>query len=291
MPSKHFILCCPFSSYPQSFSASVSFPLSQLFISGPRHWSFSFSTCPSINIQHWFLLGSTGLISLLSKGLSRVFSSNTVRKHQFFGVHICTWLLEKPQLWLYGPLLANWCLCFLICCLGYHSFSSKEQASFDLMAAVTIHSDFGAQNNKVCRYFISPPSICHEVMGPDAMILVFWMLSFKATFSLSSFSELYLPQTPHSLPSCFVEDLIGMSSFQWGGISQINLIKLHFAQLTHPISLPCFYFLLKYSLLQMCVFLCVYISVCMCVWLCVWGGGDPTHTTKQFLDISRVSEN
>ena len=56
------------------------------------------------------------------------------------------------------------------------------------MAAVTICSDFGAPKNKVCT--VSPP-ICHEVMGPDAMILVFWMLSFKPAFSLSSFKRLF----------------------------------------------------------------------------------------------------
>ena len=56
------------------------------------------------------------------------------------------------------------------------------------MAAVTICSDFGTQKNKVCHYFHCFPSICHEVMGPNAMILVFWMLSSKPTFSLSSFT-------------------------------------------------------------------------------------------------------
>ena len=45
--------------------------------------------------------------------------------------------------------------------------------SFNLMAAVTIHSDFRAQENKVCYHFHFPQSICHEVIGPDAMILVF----------------------------------------------------------------------------------------------------------------------
>ena len=56
------------------------------------------------------------------------------------------------------------------------------------MAAITICSDFGAQKNKVCHCFHYFPSICHEVMGLDAMILVFWMLSFKPMFSLSSFT-------------------------------------------------------------------------------------------------------
>ena len=57
------------------------------------------------------------------------------------------------------------------------------------MAAVTICSDLGAQQNKVSHCFhCFFPSICHEMMGPDAMILVFWMLSFKPAFSLSSFT-------------------------------------------------------------------------------------------------------
>ena len=50
-----------------------------------------------------------------------------------------------------------------------HNFSSQDQGSFNFMAAVTICIDFGAQEYKVCHCF---PSICHEVMGPDAMILV-----------------------------------------------------------------------------------------------------------------------
>ena len=61
------------------------------------------------------------------------------------------------------------------------------------MAAVTIYSDLGAQKNKVCHWFHCFSPICHEVMGPDDIILVFWMLSFhstlkKPTFSLSSFT-------------------------------------------------------------------------------------------------------
>ena len=56
------------------------------------------------------------------------------------------------------------------------------------MAAVTICGDFGAQKNKVSHCFIVSPNICHEVMGLNAMIFIFWMLSFKPTFSLSSFT-------------------------------------------------------------------------------------------------------
>ena len=64
----------------------------------------------------------------------------------------------------------------------------RSKRVFIFMAAVTICSDFGAQDNKVWHCFHCFPRICHEVMGPDAMILVLWMLSFKPTFSLSSFT-------------------------------------------------------------------------------------------------------
>ena len=76
----------PFSSCLQSFSASGSFPMSQFFASGGQSigTSASASVLP-MNIQDWFPLGWTGWISLLSKGLSRVFSNTTVQKHQFFG--------------------------------------------------------------------------------------------------------------------------------------------------------------------------------------------------------------
>ena len=55
------------------------------------------------------------------------------------------------------------------------------------MAVITIHSDFGAQENKM-SVFIVFPSICHEVMEPHAVILIFWMLNFKPEFSFSSFT-------------------------------------------------------------------------------------------------------
>ena len=93
------------SFHPQSFSASGFFPMSQFFASGGQSYGASalVSVLP-MNIKGWFPLGLTGLISLFSKELSRVFSSTTVGKHQFFGAqpslwsssHIHTWLLERP---------------------------------------------------------------------------------------------------------------------------------------------------------------------------------------------------
>ena len=63
-----------------------------------------------------------------------------------------------------------------------------KQASFNFMTAVTVCSDFGAQENKVCHCFHCFPIYFHEMMGPGAMVLVFWMLRFKWAFSLSFFT-------------------------------------------------------------------------------------------------------
>ena len=95
----------PFSSCPQSFPTSGSFPMSQLFTSGGQNIGVSASTSVlPVNTQDWSPLGWTGWISLQSKGLSRVFSNTTIQKHQFLctqpslqsNSHIHTWLLEKP---------------------------------------------------------------------------------------------------------------------------------------------------------------------------------------------------
>ena len=94
----------PFSSCLQSFPLSGSFPVSQFFSSGEQHiGALASASVLPMNIQDSFPLRLTGLISLQSKGLSRVFTNTTVQKHQFFGTqlslwsssHFHTWLLEK----------------------------------------------------------------------------------------------------------------------------------------------------------------------------------------------------
>ena len=103
MPSNHLILCCPLLQLPSIFPCIRVFSNEwALYIRWPKYWSFSISMLMSI--QDCFPSGLTGLIFLLSKGFSRVFSSTTVQKDQFFGTqsslwsnsHICTRLLEKP---------------------------------------------------------------------------------------------------------------------------------------------------------------------------------------------------
>ena len=123
MPSNHLILCYHLLLLPSIFP-SISVFQWAVFASGDQSTraSASASVLP-MNIQGWFPLGFTGLISLLSKGLWRAFYRTTVQKHQLFGAqsssfffsrpsfwsnsHIHIWLLENPQLWLDEPLLAK----------------------------------------------------------------------------------------------------------------------------------------------------------------------------------------
>ena len=110
MPSNHLILCRPLLLLPSMFpSMSGSFPVSQLFASvGQSIGASASASVPPGHIQDWFPLVLIGLISLLSKGLSRIFFTIKVQRHHFFGAqpflfssfHLHTWL----QLWLYGPL-------------------------------------------------------------------------------------------------------------------------------------------------------------------------------------------
>ena len=91
----------PFSSCHQSLSASGSFPMSQLFAWGGQSIgvSASASVLPK-NTQDWSPLGWTGWISLQSKGLSRVFCSTTVQKHQLFSAQLSLWSSSHIHTWL-----------------------------------------------------------------------------------------------------------------------------------------------------------------------------------------------
>ena len=95
MPSNHLILYSPLLLPPSILPSNRVFSEeSVLCIRWPKYWSFSFSISPPNEYLDWFPWGWTGWISLLSKGLSRVFSNTAVQKHQFFG----TQLLYSPTL-------------------------------------------------------------------------------------------------------------------------------------------------------------------------------------------------
>ena len=157
----------PFSSHLQSFPASVSFPMNQFFTSGGQiiGASASASVLP-MNIQDWFPLGLTGLTSLQSKGLSRVFSNTSVQKHQFFGTQLS--LLSKPVS-LTSPALAGrffttsviWeapvnaktsgVKSEILQCLHLFSHLSKLKSNFPINLESTISINWSK---------LAPPSVC-----------------------------------------------------------------------------------------------------------------------------------
>ena len=149
-----------------------------------------------MNIQGWFPLGLTGLISLLYKGLSRVFSSTTVQKHQFFDTQPSLWSNSHIPYMTTGKTIA----------LTRQTFVGKVMSLLFNMLSGFFIAFLPKSNHLLISWLQSPsavileppkiksltvsivsPSICHEVMGLDAMILVFWTLNFKPTFLLSSF--------------------------------------------------------------------------------------------------------
>ena len=155
----------PFSSPLQSFPTSGSFPRSQFFVSGGQSIGISASASVlPMNIQGWFPLGWTDWISLQSKGLSRVFSSTTVEKHQFFGT--------QPSLWSNSYIHTTLHHTGKTIALTRRTFVVKEMSLlFNMLSRfvivfiprskhlliswlqVTICSDFGVQENEVFHCF------------------------------------------------------------------------------------------------------------------------------------------
>ena len=174
------------SSCLQSFPGSGSFPMSQLFESGGQSIGASASTLvlPMI-IQGWFPFGLTGLISLQSKGFSRVFSNTTVQKDQFCSVFF---MVQLSHPYTTGKTIA----------LTIQTFVGKViSLLFNLLSRFVIA--FLPRSKHLLISWLQSPSavvlepkriksvtasivsscICHEVMGPEAMILGFWMLNFN----------------------------------------------------------------------------------------------------------------
>ena len=154
--------------------------------------SASTSVLP-VNTQDWSPLGWTGWISLLFKGLSRVFSNTTVQKHQFFRCSaFFTVQLSHPYMTTGKTIaLIRWTfvgkvIFLLFNMLSRFVISFLPRSRHLLISWLQSPSALILEPPKIKSTTVSP-SICHEVVGPDAMILVFWMLSFKPTFSLSSF--------------------------------------------------------------------------------------------------------
>ena len=116
MPSNHLIICCSFLQLPSIFPSIRCFSKElALCNKWPKSWSFTCSISPFNEYSGLSSFMIDWFEPLAVRELSRVFSSTTVWKHQFFSAqpflwsnsHICLWLLEKPKLWLYGPFVSK----------------------------------------------------------------------------------------------------------------------------------------------------------------------------------------
>ena len=153
MLSIHLILCCPLLLLPPiPPSIRVFSNESTLLMRWPKYWSFNFSISPSLNTQDWSLLGWTGWISLLSKGLSRIYSNTIVQKHQFFGAQ----LSSHPYMTT-GKTIALTRRTFVgkVMSLLFNMLSRLVITFFPRSKHLLISfcSDFGAQKNKVSQWF------------------------------------------------------------------------------------------------------------------------------------------
>ena len=195
MPSNYLILCHPLLFLPSILPSIRVFSNEyQFFASGGRSIGASaLASVLPVNIQDWFPLGWTGWISLLSKGLSRAFSNTTVQKPQFFSAqlssqfnsHIHTWLLEKPV--LNARTFVSKVMFLLFNTLSRFVIAFLPRSKRLLISWLQSLSKVILEPKSVTVSIVSP-SICHEVMGPDAMILVFRRFSFKPAFFQSPFA-------------------------------------------------------------------------------------------------------
>ena len=174
-----------FSSSLQYFPSSGSFPVSPLFASGG--WSIGASASASVlpmNIQGWFPLGLTGLIFLQSTGLSRVFSSITIWKRQFFW-HLAFFMIQISHPYMTTEktiALIRWTFVGKVMSLPFNRLSRlvvtflPRSKCLNFMAAVTICSDFRAPQNKICHGFHFFPFYLPWSDGTWCHDLSFWML-------------------------------------------------------------------------------------------------------------------
>ena len=201
--SQWWYLTISYSAAPISFDSSLSqgHSLFQwLFISDGQNIGVSASVFP-MNSQGYFPFGLNGWISLQSKRFSRVFSSTTVQTHQFFGTqlslqcnsHICIWLLENHSLTtvsFVGKLmsllfnrLSRFVRAFLPRLFFVRAFPTKCLLISWMLSPFSVLLELEKRQSVTASTF--PPSICREVMRPDAIIFVYCVLSFKPAFSFS----------------------------------------------------------------------------------------------------------
>ena len=201
MPSNLLILCRSLLLLPFFLSIRVFPNESVLHIRWPKDWSFNFGISPSneysglisFRIDWLDLLAVQGTLkSLLQQHSAK---ASILHHSAFLMVQLShPYMNPGETIALTRQTFVGNAMSLLFSMLSklFNSFSSKGQVSFNFMVAGTICSGFGAKGKKVCHCFHCLPSICHELMGPDAMILVFWMLSFKPASHQTSLIHLWM---------------------------------------------------------------------------------------------------
>ena len=169
MLSNHLIFCCPLLLLPSIFpSIRIFFIESALHIRWPKYWSFSispsneYSGLISFKIDWFdFLVVQRALESLLQHHSSQ---ASILRCSAFFMVQIShSYMFTGKTIALNIQTLVSKVMSLVFDMLSRFVTASKEQASFNFKAVVTVCSDFGALENKICHCFHFPPSFCHEV--------------------------------------------------------------------------------------------------------------------------------
>ena len=198
MPSNHRILCCPLLLLPSIFpSIRVFSKESALHIRWPKYWSFSFNISPSN--EHWGLISfRTDWLDLLAvQGTLKSLLQHHSSKASILWLSACLILQLSHPYMTTGKTIAltRWTFVGKVMSLFFNMLSRLvitflPRSKCLLISWLQSPSAVILEPRKIKSVTVSTvsPSICHEVMGPDAMILVFWMLSFKPTFSLSSFT-------------------------------------------------------------------------------------------------------
>ena len=181
MPSNHLILCCLLLLLPSVFpSIRVFSNESVLCIRWPKYWSFSFSISPSneysglisFRIDWLDLLSVQGTLKSL---LQHHHSKESILQCSAFSIVQLShpYMTTGKAIALTRQTFVGKAMSLLFNMLSRLVITFLPRSKRLFMAAVTICSDFGALQNEVCHYSHCSPSVCHEVMGPDASILVF----------------------------------------------------------------------------------------------------------------------
>ena len=192
MPSNHLILCLPLLLLPP-IPASESFPMSQLFTWGGQSTGVSASApFPPKKSQGWAPSEWTGWISLQSKGLSSLLQHHSskasiLQRSAFFTVQLShPYMTTGKTIALTRQTFVGKVISLLFNMLSRLVITFLPRSKHLLISWLQFPSAVILEPRKIKSATVSP-SICHEVMGLDAVIFVFWMVSFKPNFSLSYF--------------------------------------------------------------------------------------------------------